>query len=129
VTVSTILELCREIPVRSFEPGAILLSEGKKSGLLYVLVEGEVEILRGEFQINTVSDRGAIFGEMSILLGSPHTATVRAVKPSRLHVIDDGDAFLQSNKEFSYDLAKVLAQRLHAVTTYLVNLNRYMHSV
>ena len=99
--MSTILELCREVPIRSFEPDAILLSEGKKSGLLYVLVEDEVEIQRWEFQINTVSDRGALFGEMSILPGSPHTATVRTVKPARLHVIDDGDAFLQANKEFS----------------------------
>jgi CRP/FNR family cyclic AMP-dependent transcriptional regulator len=127
--VSTILDLCQGLPVRTFEPGTILLSEGRKSGLLYVLIDGEVEILKGDFQLNSVSDAGAIFGEMSILLGTPHTATVRTRTPCRVHVIEDGDGFLQSNKEFAYDLSKLLAQRLHAVTTYLVNLNRYVHSI
>jgi CRP/FNR family cyclic AMP-dependent transcriptional regulator len=127
--VSRILDLCRDIPIRSFAPGAILLADGKKSGLLYILIEGDVEILKGDFQINTVSEPGAIFGEMSILLGSPHTATVRTLTHCSVHIIEDGDAFLQSNKEFAYDLSKLLAQRLHAVTTYLVNLNRYVHSI
>jgi len=112
--------------MRMFEPGAILLAEGQKSGLLYVLIDGEVEILKGEFQINVVSDPGAIFGEMSLLLNMPHTATVRALTPCCVHVVDDGDAFLRSNKEIAYDLSKLLAQRLHGVTTYLADLNRYV---
>ena len=127
--MSTILELCREVPIRTVAPGTVLLSEGKTSGQLYVLVEGEVEILKGEFQVNTASEPGALFGEMSILLGSPHTATVRTVTHSVLHVIDEGDAFLKSNPAFAYDIARLLAKRLNAVTTYLVNLNRYVHSV
>ena len=46
--MSSILEFCRDIPVRDFDPGAILLAEGEKSGLLYVLADGEVE---GDFDI------------------------------------------------------------------------------
>jgi len=110
------------LPIASFEPGETLLPEGASTGRLYVLIEGAVEILKGDYQINIVSDPGAVFGEMAALLGSPHTATVRALKPSKLHVIEGGDTFLRDNKEVAYFIAKLLAQRLHGVTTYLVDL-------
>ena len=120
--MSSILEFCRDIPIRDFAPGAIVLAEGEKSGLLYVLVDGEVEIVKGDFQINHVSDPGAIFGEISVLLDIPHMATVRALTPCRLHEIRGGSAFLQSHQQVTFHLALMLAQRLHGVSTYLVDL-------
>jgi CRP-like cAMP-binding protein len=120
--VSSVLEFCRDIPLRSFEPGAILLAEGEKSGLLYVLADGEVEIVKGDFQINHVSDPGAIFGEISVLLDMPHMATVRALTPCRVHEIKGGADFLRSNQEITFHLALLLAQRLNGVSTYLVDL-------
>ncbi len=127
--MSTILELCRGIPIQTFAPGSILFTEGKKSGMLCILIEGEAEVLKGDFEVSVVSDPGAVFGEMSILLDTPHTATVRARTPCRVHMITDGDAFLRSNKEVAYDFLKIVAHRLHAVTTYLADLNRYVRSV
>jgi CRP-like cAMP-binding protein len=85
---SSILEQCRGLPERRFAAGSVLLAEGETSGLLFVLVEGEVEILKGTFQINTVADPGAIFGEISLLLDKPHMATVRAVSDCRVHVVE-----------------------------------------
>lgn len=120
--MSAIADLCQDLPVASFEAGAVLLEEGLATGRLYVLIDGAVEIMKGDFQINTVADRGAIFGDMSALLGIPHMATVRAIAPSRVHVIEGGAAFLQSHKEIAFHLATLLAQRLHGVTTYLVDL-------
>ena len=127
--MSTILELCKDVPVHTFEPGTVLFSEGKKSGALCILVEGEVEILKGEFQVNTIKEPGAFFGEMSILLNVPHTATVRALTRCKVHMLKDGDAFLRANKEVAYDFLKVFAERLYSVTTYLSDLNRYVRSV
>jgi CRP/FNR family cyclic AMP-dependent transcriptional regulator len=127
--VSTILKLCKDVPTKNVAPGAILFAEGKRSGALCILIGGQVEILKGEFQVNTVSDPGAFFGEMSILLDIPHTATVRALTPCQVHWIDDGDEFLRTNKEVAYDFLKVLAERLRGVTTHLTDLNRYVRSV
>jgi CRP/FNR family cyclic AMP-dependent transcriptional regulator len=120
--VNSILELCRSVPVREFEPGAVLLDEGNKSGLLYVLIDGEVEVVKGDFQINVVNDPGAIFGEISVLMDIPHMATVRALTSCRAHKVADGDAFLKANPEISYYLALLLARRLYGVSTYLVDL-------
>ncbi len=125
--MSAILNSCQGVPTRTVEPGTILIAEGGQDGLLCVLVSGEVEILKGDFQVNTVSEPGAVFGEMSILLKSPHMATVRARRASQVHVIPDGDGFLRSNPGVAYDLLKTMAARLHGVTNYLTNLNQYIH--
>ena len=124
--MTSILDLCAAVPIRTFEPRSVLLAEGKKSGLLYVLVEGQVEILKRDFQINIVSDPGAIFGEISVLLDIPHMATVRAITSCRAHVIDDAKAFLRSQNELVLDLARLLAQRLVGITSRLAEIkNEY----
>jgi CRP-like cAMP-binding protein len=127
--VSTILELCQGLPVKTFDPGAVLFAEGRQSRALCVLASGEVEILKGEFQVNTVAEPGAVFGEMSILLNTPHTATVRALTACKAYMIEDGDDFLRVNKDASYDLLKTVASRLQGVTNYLTDLNRYLRSI
>ena len=58
--MSTILELCRGMPTQIFEPGAILFAEGKKSGMLCILVQGEVEILKGDFEVSVISGQDAL---------------------------------------------------------------------
>jgi hypothetical protein len=36
----TILSFCQELPEKTFGPGEVLLTEGEKEGLLYILIEG-----------------------------------------------------------------------------------------
>lgn len=127
--MSAILNACQGVPARTVEPGTVLFAEGGQDGMLYVLVSGEIEILKGDFQVNTVREPGAVFGEMSLLLGIPHMATVRASKACQVRVIQDGDAFLRANAAISYDLLKLMAGRLHGVTNHLTNLNQYIHAV
>jgi CRP-like cAMP-binding protein len=122
--MGSLLDLCGDLSQRSFAPGDVLLEEGATSGALYLLIEGEVEVLKGDFQVCTVREPGAIFGEISMLLGIPHTATVRAVTACRVHEVDQANAFLRSHKEITYELAELLAQRLHSMTTYLADLKR-----
>jgi CRP/FNR family cyclic AMP-dependent transcriptional regulator len=118
----SIFSFCQGLPEKSFKPGEVLLAEGERAGLLYVLIEGEVEILKGDFHVHTIAEPGAIFGEMSVLLESPHTATVRTVVPTRMYVAEHANAFLRSHTDLAYQVAKLLAQRLHGVTTRLVDL-------
>jgi CRP-like cAMP-binding protein len=109
---------------RSVPAGTVLLDEGTTSGRLHVLAEGSVEVVRGETQVAIVSEPGAFFGEMSVLLDLPHTATVRALTPSLVYTFEDARAFLRSDPEIALVVAKMLAQRLNAATTYLVDLKR-----
>lgn len=104
--------------------GTVLIAEGVRSGHLYVLSSGTVEVMRGETRVALIAEPGSFFGEMSVLLDIPHTATVRALTPVTVYAFDDAVSFLRSDPEISLAVARVLAQRLNSATTYLVDLTR-----
>jgi CRP-like cAMP-binding protein len=122
--MASILDKCAGVPRKQFDSGMVLLSEGETSGRLYVLAEGSVEVLRGDTPVAVIGEAGAVFGEMSVLLNRPHTATVRAASPIGVFVFEDAEQFLKSNSEIAFFVGKLLAERLNAATTYLVDLKR-----
>ena len=122
MAMATILDSCDGTPRRDFAPGTILICEGETSGRLYVLVEGTVEVLRGHTQVALITGPGLIFGEMSVLLSRPHTATVRTATPVGAFVFEDAESFLKSHPEIAFLVGRLLAERLNAATTYLVDL-------
>jgi CRP/FNR family transcriptional regulator, cyclic AMP receptor protein len=122
--MASILDKCAGVPVKQFDSGTVLLSEGETSGRLYVLAEGSVEVLRGDTPVAVINEPGSVFGEMSVLLSRPHTATVRAASPVGAFVFDDAESFLKSNPEIAFLVGKLLAARLNAATTYLVDIKR-----
>ena len=122
--MASIADHCRALPVVVFAAGEELLREGGRTGRFYVLIEGAVEVVKTGVLINVFSDEGAVFGEMSVLLGSAHMATVRALRETSAYVVEDGAAFLEQHPEVAAALARLLAQRLHGVTTYLVDLKQ-----
>lgn len=122
--MGSILDMCHEAPLQELPPGTVLLPEGKTSGHLYVLKSGAVEVLRGDTQVAVIEEPGAVFGEMSVLLKRPHTATVRALTPITVYAFDDAERFLRSNPEIALLVGRLLAGRLNAATTYLADLKR-----
>jgi CRP-like cAMP-binding protein len=122
-----LLELCEGLPQRSYASGDILLGEGTTTDSLHILVEGEVEICKNDIPIYATGEPGSLFGEMSILLQIPHTATVRALGPCRAYFVGDAAGFLRSNQGLGYLLARLLAQRLNAMTSYLADLKAQFH--
>lgn len=120
--MNEILAECRDMPERAFAAGADVLVEGSRTGVVYILIEGEVEVLKGDIQVTTAAEPGAFFGEMSALLDAPHTATVRALSPSRFYVAENAVAFLQSSPQIALAIARLLAKRQQAMTSYLADL-------
>ncbi len=119
----SILQFCAAHGVRrTLEPETVILHEGQSSGRLYILVEGTVEVTRGDTSVAVVNEPGAIFGEMSELLDKPHSATVRTVSAATVYELEDAATALQENAEVAYSVAQLLAKRLYAATTYLVDL-------
>ena len=123
--MSDVLDLCGELPERLFAPGECLLEQGEPSaGVLYVLVEGSVEVLKGDIQVTTVSQPGSFFGEIALFLDTAPSATVRALEPTRCYVAADGKAFLASSPVLTLAVAHLLARRLYLATSYLADLKR-----
>ena len=124
--MQSILEICDPAKGKEVPPGTVLLSEGSTSGHIYVLAEGRIEAVRGNTQVAIVSEPGSVFGEMSVLLNTPHTATVRALSPVTVYAYAYADAagFMRSDPQIAFIIARLLAQRLNSATTYLVDLKR-----
>ncbi len=116
-----VLELCRGEETVSFKPGEVMMAEGETSGCLLVLVSGSVEVLKGETSITEVSDPGAIFGEVSILLGKPHPASVVATSATACHRIHDALDFMAANAAFTMAVAELQARRLKGMIGYVAD--------
>lgn len=117
-----LLQYCLTLPEVEFEPGDEVLSEGSKTGIIYILKEGKAEVVKRNVQVTVVDEPGAVFGEISVFLGIPHMATVRCVTRSRFFRVDDPAGFLQSNTAICYHVAHLLAQRVNSVTNYLADI-------
>lgn len=119
-----ILEYCKGRKAETFKSGAVLIREGGDERKLFVLVEGQVEVLRKDTQVSYVDEPGSLFGEMSVLLGMPYSATVKALSSVKAYVIDDPIGFLSSKPEIALEVASLLARRLYYTTSYLVDLQQ-----
>ncbi|HQZ11389.1 MAG TPA: cyclic nucleotide-binding domain-containing protein [Devosia sp.] len=119
-----ILEFCQGREARSFKPGDILIREGGQDGKLYVLIDGQVEVMRKDTQVSYIDEPGSIFGEMSLLLDMPFSATVKALADTKAYVIDDAIKFLMSDPAIAIEVASLLARRLYYTTSYLVDLQQ-----
>ncbi|MDO8358410.1 MAG: cyclic nucleotide-binding domain-containing protein [Devosia sp.] len=122
--MADILEDCKGRKAESFKSGAVLIDEGGAERRLFVLIEGQVEVLRKDTQVSYVDEPGSLFGEMSVLLDMPYSATVRALSAVKAYVLDDAIAFLASKPEIALELATLLARRLYYTTSYLVDLQQ-----
>jgi CRP/FNR family cyclic AMP-dependent transcriptional regulator len=119
-----ILEYCVGGLRRDVSAGAEILHEGGRTGHLYVLIEGRLEVMKGDTVVASITEPGAVLGEMSVLLDKPHTATVRAAADSVIYEIDDAASFLRQQPVVSLMIARMLAQRLNVANTYLADLKQ-----
>ena len=119
-----LLDLTRDFPEIALSAGETFLSKGDTSDKLFVLAEGAVEVHRDGVTIATVTEPGSVFGEMSILLGIPHTADVRAATNAKLRHIENAIDHLAKNPALALPIAQLLARRLQNSTTYLVDLKK-----
>jgi CRP-like cAMP-binding protein len=120
--MSDVLALSSHLPEVEFGPGDAVVEEGGPSGAIWILVSGALLVRKGTEPVNTITVPGSLVGEMSVLLGSDHGATVQVMEPSRLRWAADGVGFLASDPAIATLVAVGLAERLNFVTTYLADL-------
>ena len=99
-----------DLPLATYRADEVVLAAGSRTARLLFLKEGAVEVVRQGTQIAIVDEPGAVFGEISALLDRPHTADVRALKPSQFYIADA--SLLAYSAAALFYIAEVLAQRL-----------------
>lgn len=118
-----LLAAVNRMPTVTFAPGDSVLEAGSRTGRLLILEDGAVEVVRDGRQIRTVAGRGAVLGEMATLLDQPHSADVRALRPSTFRVAD-ASSFLHSDPAAVLYVAVVMAKRIDSATRALVEATR-----
>jgi serine phosphatase RsbU (regulator of sigma subunit) len=106
------------LEVVNLKAGEILFREGDTGEHMYVVVDGQLEILKApdtdEEMILNMIHAGEYIGEMSLITGAPRTASVRAhgdvilLSMSRSQLMD----LLQRHPQLANDMVGVLSQRL-----------------
>lgn len=99
---------------RFVDRNEVVFYEDDNSRQCFLLLVGRLEILKAGRQIAVLDRPGTFIGEMSTLLNSPRTATVRALEPTVLLELTDTTfrEFLHGAPEMAWHLAVTLAQRL-----------------
>lgn len=120
--MTSLLDLTAAQPTRSLAPEEILVVQGEGGGDLYVLLSGELSVMRDGVEIASLSQPGTLVGEMSVLLGTKNSATVRARRESKLKMIRDAARVLETEPRLAMRVGAVVAARLDATSAMLVEL-------
>ena len=102
--------------------GETLFHEGDRGDRMYVVLEGQVEILVGKTVVETAG-AGGIVGEMALIDDAPRAACVVATTLCRLVAVDRKrfHSLVQSDPVFATHVMKVLVDRLR-------NMNRMFYA-
>jgi CRP-like cAMP-binding protein len=107
------LSLIGDRDAKSFTPGQYVFKAGDRGDAMYVVIEGEVEILVGSTTVE-IAGPGSIVGEMALIDDEPRSATVVAKTHCRLVTVDQGQFKYMVSKGpfFALQVMKVMADRL-----------------
>lgn len=124
--MTDLLALCADLPQESWQPGELIIEVGEMARRIYVMSSGSVTVERDGVPVARIDAPGAVFGEMSVALDQPTTATVRAVAETHCHVIDDPESFLAEQPGAALAILRLTASRLDGLTRYLVDVKQQL---
>ncbi|MGC2076962.1 MAG: cyclic nucleotide-binding domain-containing protein [Xanthobacteraceae bacterium] len=98
------------LPLVTYQAGETVIAYGSSTARVLILKKGTVAIIKENTEIAKVTEPGAVFGELSVLLDQPNKVDVRALETSQFHVADA--AVLLTLNPIAAHVAMVLARQL-----------------
>ena len=100
-----------------YVPGQIVFNQGDLARGFFIILDGQVQVVRerrGVEELVATLGPGEYFGEISLLFGVRHTASIRALTSVDLLVMNGNDftALANSSADFKGLLGGVMRQRL-----------------
>ncbi|WP_439653965.1 Crp/Fnr family transcriptional regulator [Selenomonas caprae] len=114
-----------QVRIRDYAKGDIVFYEGEVPHCIYILLAGEVHILKDTFSgrqifLSEIAEAGDMFGEVYEVLEQPYDMYVEAVKPtrvleiaSRLLSFDAGGELTQSALLVQRNLMRIFARKAY----------------
>jgi CRP/FNR family cyclic AMP-dependent transcriptional regulator len=105
--------------MKTLKPGEVLFRKGEPGSAMYVIEDGEIEILLpvdppvNEVQLSVLKE-GEFFGELALFADTPRTATARAIAETRLVEMQRGDfiTFVMERPSVGVSMLSEMAKRL-----------------
>jgi len=125
-----ILELLQVMEKREFSAGEYIFYEGDPGESMYILIAGEVQVLKGVLkrQITEIArlTPGESFGEMSLIENKPRSASVVALNNCTVLKLRRQNLTPIPNvaAKLHFNIAKLLATRLRGVNELILSLKR-----
>ncbi len=109
----------------SVPQGQRIFSEGEPGDVMYVVTEGEVDLVARDTVIETLAP-GDILGEMALIDKNPRSATAIARTNCRLAPINEArfTYLVQQTPYFAIQVMRVMAHRLRSMDEQLSRIGR-----
>lgn len=114
--------------VKTFEPEQVLFREGEHGDMMFIIIQGEVEIRKRTsakaFKTLVTFHEGDIFGEMALIEKKPRSATAIALKPCRMLVMNEVllDTMIENNPDFAKKMIRILSERIRKANLIIQNM-------
>lgn len=112
-------------------PNQILFQEGEEGDEFYIILAGKLEVYSERLQIPLATrEKGDFLGEMSLFLGIPRSATIRAIEPSIVFVLDrDNLQTILANQQALADrISEEIVKRKEELKRLGITLNENLNS-
>lgn len=99
---------------KKLSSGEVIVRENDPGDAFYLILSGAVEVVVESIDRQVaVRHAGEFIGEMSLLLGTPRSATLRTIEDTILFVVDHANlqSLLSSHRELADQIAEALSQR------------------
>jgi len=93
----------------------MLIHRGDLAREMYLIEQGEVEVVDADGKVLRVLKDGDTFGEVGVLMSQPRNASVRARTQTDLYMLEKADfsRILRDNREFAKAIAQVAKERFN----------------
>jgi CRP-like cAMP-binding protein len=114
--------------VKTFEPGEVLFQEGAHGDVMFIIIQGEVEIRKRTSAKTSRTlitfHEGDIFGEMALVEKKPRSATAIAVTPCRTLVMNEAllDNMIENNPDVAKKMIRILSERIRKANHIIQNI-------
>ena len=117
--------------------GDVIIKEGEESSRIFILLAGEVAVVKDGDQLVTMDSTGDIFGEMAALDDEKRSASIVALGNTFCLAVDqkflaeimpkdENPAFYAALYEF---IAKLTTKRLKATSAYLAKIDQELRAL
>jgi hypothetical protein len=117
LTTRQLMNLASEVREEQHDAGTIVFAEGEPGDCLYLIVEGQVRITRGETLLREQGPK-SFFGEIAVLEGENRTATIATTTPVRFLRLDRDDLLrlMEELPAIAIGICQALSRRVSELT-------------